>query len=68
MKKSYQVRVSFDKNYETLKEFNFDENKSAAESFFEKTVKRIDRIGYGTSALFYRSVYLEKSYRLRKHQ
>ena len=58
--KKYQVRVSFDKNYETLKEFRFETEK-AADSFFEKAVKRAERIGFGTVAMFQNNVWLIKS-------
>lgn len=64
MKHSYQVRVSYDKDYKTLKEFRFDEEK-AAESFFDKAAKRADRIGFGTIALFENNVWLLKSYKVR---
>lgn len=49
--KKYQVRVSYDKAFETLKEFQF-ETKEAANSFFDKAVKRAERIGVGTVAMF----------------
>ena len=61
MKHSYQVRVSYDKDFETLKEFRFDEEKDA-ESFFDKAAKRADRIGCGTIALFRDNVWRVKSY------
>ena len=58
--KRYQVRVCFDENYKTLKEFQF-ETKETAESFFEKAVKRAEQKGYGRIALFVNNVWLEKS-------
>lgn len=63
MKHSYQVRVSYDKDFKTLKEFRFDEERAAA-SFFEKAVKMADRIGYGTVALFRDNVWRVKSYHI----
>ena len=63
MKHSYQVRVSYDKDYATLKEFRFEQER-AAESFFKKAVKRADRIGCGTVALFRDNVWRVKSYHI----
>lgn len=63
--KKYQVRVSYDKSYETLKEFQF-ETEESANSFFDKAVKRAERIGVGTVAMFYNNVYLYKSARISR--
>ena len=62
--KKYQVRVSFDKDYKTLKEFQF-ENEKTANSFFEKAVKRAERIGFGTVAMFQNNVWLIKSAKVK---
>ena len=60
----YQVRVCFDKACKTLKEFHF-ESEEAANSFFEKAVKRAERIGFGTVAMFKNNVWLIKSARVK---
>lgn len=62
--KKYQVRVSYDKAYETLKEFQFETEK-AANSFFDKAVERAKRIGCGTVAMFNNNVWLVKSVQVR---
>ena len=61
--KKYQVRVSYDKAFETLKEFQF-ETEEAANSFFDKAVERAKRIGVGTVAMFNRNVWLVKSFNI----
>lgn len=58
--KKYQVRVCYDKLYETLKEFQFDD-ENAANSFFDKAVKRAEIIGFGRVAIFRNNFWLIKS-------
>ena len=61
--KKYTVRLSYDKTFNVIKQFHFD-SKENANSFFEKAVKRAERIGFGTIALFIDGVWLEKSVRV----
>ena len=49
--KKYTVRLSYDKEYKRVKEFNFDSEENA-NSFFDQAVKRAERIGFGTIALW----------------
>lgn len=49
--KKYTVRLSYDKEYKRVKEFTFYSER-IAEIFFEKAVKRAERIGFGTIALY----------------
>lgn len=62
--KKYQVRVCYDKEYETLKEFQFETEKTA-NSFFNKAVKRAECIGYGTIAMFHDNVWHIKTAKVR---
>lgn len=62
--KKYQVRVSYDKDYATLKEYQFD-TEETANSFFDKAVKRAKRIGYGTVAMFQGNVWRIKTTKVR---
>lgn len=62
--KKYQVRICFDEEYETLKEFEFETEKTA-NSFFDKAVKIAERIGYGTITMFHDNVWRIKTTKVR---